>query len=138
MDFTLNFGAINLLVVFGATAAANLLGGIWYAPFVFGGLWRRVSGLPGSQESMVNPAGTFVSGFILQLIAASLLAGILGTNAGLVEGVQLGTLLGFGFVFTALAVTNLFERRSLILILINAGYHIVAMGIMGAIIGSWG
>ena len=137
MDFTINFGAINLLVVFGATVAANILGGIWYSPAVFGKVWRKAAGLPTS-DGMTNPAMTFVSGFILQLLVASMLAALLGPNAGATEGVQLGSLIGFSFVFTTIAVTNLFERRPLSLILINAGFHVVSLGLMGFIIGSWG
>ena len=138
MEFTYYFDAINLLVVFAATATANILGGLWYAPFVFGGIWRRASGKTGAVEPMTNPAGTFISGFILQLIIASLLAAMLGPGAGAQEGIQLGTLIAFAFVFTSTAMNNLFEQRPLTLILVNSGYHVVSMGTMGAIIGIWG
>ncbi|MBT8421625.1 MAG: DUF1761 domain-containing protein [Gammaproteobacteria bacterium] len=138
MDFTINFDAINLLVVFAATVVANILGGLWYSPFLFGNIWRKALGKTGQPEPMTNPAGTFIAGFVLQLIAASLLAAMLGPGAGAAEGIQLGTLLAFAFVFTATALNNLFERRTLIIIFVNAGYHVVAMGCMGAIIGTWG
>ncbi len=139
MDFTINFGAINLLVVFAATVAANLLGALWYSPFLFGKVWRRAAGLPPSGTgAMVNPVGTFISAFVLQLITASLLAAMLGGNAGLQSGARLGALVGFAFVFTALGVINLFEGRSIQLMLLHAGYHIVALSLMGAMLGNWG
>jgi len=138
MEFTLYFDSINLLIVFAATAFSNLLGGLWYSPFLFGGIWRRASGKTGAPEPMVNPAGTFVAGFVLQLIAASLIAALLGPSAGALEGVQLGTLIALAFVFTATTVNNLFERRKLSLIFVNSGYHVASMGSMGAIIGAWG
>ena len=75
--------------------------------------------------------------FILQLLAASMIAGILGTNKGGMEGVQLGTLLAFCFVMTAMGATNLFEKRPLSVIAVNSGYHIVSYGLMGFIIGTW-
>jgi hypothetical protein len=34
--------------------------------------------------------------------------------------------------------TNLFERRPITLILINSGYHVVSLCLMGFIIGTWG
>lgn len=138
MDFTINFDAINLVVVFAATVAAIFVGGLWYAPFLFGRLWYSISGKSETEGTSFNPTATFVSSFVLQLVAASLLAAILGPNAGTLVGIQLGTLIGLGFVFTSLGITNLFERRPLLLVLIKAGHHIVALGVMGAIIGTWG
>jgi hypothetical protein len=48
-----------------------------------------------------------------------------------------GFLAGFGCVATFIGTHYLFERRSLKLFLINAGYSIVALTIMGLIIGAW-
>lgn len=137
MDFTINFAVIDLLVVFGATVAANLLGALWYSPFFLGTPWRAASNKPAASGMMTNPAGTFVSAFVLQFIAGMLLAALLGPSAGGMTGARLGALIGFGFVFTALGVTNLFERRPIAVILINSGYHITALCVMGIIIGQW-
>ena len=57
MDFTINFGAINLLVVFGATVASNLLGGIWYSPLVFGKLWAAANNMELGTGGMGNAPG---------------------------------------------------------------------------------
>ena len=87
---------------------------------------------------MDAPVGTFISAFILHLLAASLLAALLGPSAGGATGFQFGSLIGFAFVFTAMGATNLFERRPVVLVLINSGYHILSLGAMGYIIGNWG
>ncbi|MEE4110119.1 MAG: DUF1761 domain-containing protein, partial [Halieaceae bacterium] len=44
-------------------------------------------------------------------------------------------LAGFGWVFFAFVVVGLFELRSRNYILINGGYWIVTMTVMGAILG---
>ena len=137
MEFAVNFASINLLVIFGATVAANLIGGVWYSPFMFGNMWRKDAELGESSGAMPNPAGTFVTAFILQLLAASMLGGLLGHNVGPSEGARLGALLGFTLVFTAVGITNLFEGRPRRLVVIHAGYHMVALSVMGAIIGQW-
>lgn len=137
MEFTIHFATINLLVVFGATVAALLLGAVWYSPIFLGKPWRAASGIPRSGDQMRDPVSTFVAGFFFQLLAASLLAGLLGPTATGIEGLQLGSLIAFGFVMTALGIINLFERRPIVLILIHSGYHIVSFGMMGFIIGQW-
>lgn len=137
MDFTINFGAINLLIVFGATVAANLLGGIWYSPLLFGKPWAAANNIKLGEQGMQNAPFTFVSAFVLQLFAASMIAALLGPNSSGGEGAQLGTLVAFSFVLTAMGITNLFERRPLTLILINVSFHVVAFGLMGYIIGEW-
>jgi hypothetical protein len=139
MDFTINFGAINLLIVFAATVAGNLLGGLWYSPLVFGKPWARANNMKlGGYSSDANIPGVFISSFILQLIAASMIAALLGPNSTGLEGAQLGTLIAFSFVFTAMGMTNLFERRPIHLIMINSTYHFVSFGLIGFIIGTWG
>ena len=138
MDFTINFSAINLLVVFAATVAANLLGALWYSPLVFGKPWRAANNMGQFTGEIGGSSGTFVASFILHLVSASLLAALLGPRAGGMVGLQLGSLIGFAFVMTAMGVTNLFEHRRSILILINSGYHIVSLALVGFIIGQWG
>jgi hypothetical protein len=138
MDFTINFGAINLLVVFGATVAANVLGGLWYAPFLFGKPWAKANNIKLGEQGLQNAPVVFTAAFIMQLFAASMIAGLLGTNSSGVEGIQLGTIIAFCFVLTAMGVTNLFERRPIHLIAINVSYHVVSYGLMGYIIGTWG
>ncbi|MCP4001964.1 MAG: DUF1761 domain-containing protein [Gammaproteobacteria bacterium] len=138
MDFTINFGAINLLVVFAATLASNLLGGIWYSPLVFGKPWAKANNINLGEQGMRNVPATFIASFVLQLIIASLIAALLGPNAGGMEGVQLGFIMAFSFVLTAMGMTNLFECRPIHLIMINSFYHIVSFCLMGFIIGAWG
>ena len=138
MDFTINFGSINLLVVFAATVAGNLLGGIWYSPLAFGKPWAKANKIDMGQQGMGNIPATFIASFVLQLIIASLIAALLGPNSTGMEGIQLGTIVAFCFVLTAMGMTNLFERRPIHLIFINSSYHVVSFGLMGFIIGTWG
>lgn len=137
MEFTLNFTSMNLLVLFGATVAANILGALWYSPFAFGKPWRAAAGLGEGSGSMGNPVGTFMTAFILQFFAACMIGGLAGNNAGFTDGSRLGALLGFSLVFTAVGMINLFEARPKRLVLIHGGYHITALALMGGIIGQW-
>jgi hypothetical protein len=61
----------------------------------------------------------------------------IGAGAGGAVGALAGFMAGFGWVFTFLGIIYLFESRSLALFMINAGYSVVSMTIMGFIIGIW-
>jgi hypothetical protein len=61
----------------------------------------------------------------------------LGRHAGLAWGAGAGALAGIGWATASLATVYLFERRSLILIMIDGGYFAVSYTVMGAILGVW-
>lgn len=129
---------INFLAVLAATVSTFLLGGIWYAPGVFGRAWMRECGF--TEESLKQKGGMgriFGGSFVLALVMALNLAAFLGDKATLGFGVFAGAAAGFGWVALAFGITYLFERRSLRLFFINAGYHAVAFTMMGAILGAW-
>ncbi|MES2693257.1 MAG: DUF1761 domain-containing protein [Verrucomicrobiota bacterium] len=135
MPETMTFNYLAILV---AALSNFLLGGIWYAPGVFGRAWMRECGF--TEESLKRMGGMgriFGGAFVLAVIMAFNLAAFIGPKASLSFGVFAGAAAGIGWVALAFGVTYLFERRSLKLFFINAGYHAVAFTMMGAIIGAW-
>jgi len=54
-----------------------------------------------------------------------------------VKGAQTGILMSVGFVATTTLTTYLYEGRPFNLFLINVGYIVVGMALMGAVIGAW-
>jgi hypothetical protein len=127
----------NWLAIIVATITAFVLGGAWYAKGLFGAAWMQAVGLTEDDAKNANMAKTFGGAFVLQLIAAMTLATFLGPESTWLSGVYTGLVIGFGFVATAYGVTYLFEQRPLRLFMINAGYNVVLLAIMGAIIGAW-
>lgn len=75
--------------------------------------------------------------FFLAFIASINLAMFLGEEKNVGMGAFWGFLAGFGWVATFVGTHYLFERRSFTLFLINAGYSIVALTVMGAILVAW-
>jgi hypothetical protein len=51
--------------------------------------------------------------------------------------VIVGFLAALGFVVTTYGTTSLFSGTSLTLYLINVGYHVIGLVVMGAILGAW-
>ena len=125
---------VNYLAVLLAAASAFLLGGLWYSLL----LARPWAGLTGQSEEKLksgNPALIFGGAFLLNLVAAYVLAMFVG-GTGLKFSALAGLAVGLCWVATAVGVAYLFERRPLGLWLINGGYVTLQYTAMGAIIGA--
>jgi hypothetical protein len=125
----LNYWAILL-----ASLSTFLLGGIWYSPAVFGKAWMRENGFTEEGMKNSNMVKIFGLALVLALISAVNLAMFLGPETNVVMGAVWGFAAGFGWVATFVGTHYLFERKSFTLFLINAGYSVVALTIMGVII----
>ena len=130
--------SFNYLAILVATVSTFLLGGLWYSPALFGRAWMREVGLTDEKCKAQGGVGRIMGlSFLLELIMAFNLAAFLGAKATLTFGLFAGAAAGFGWVALSFGVTYLFERKSLRLFFINAGYHGFALTIMGAILGAW-
>lgn len=128
----------NYLAILVATVSTFLLGGLWYSPVLFGRAWMREIGVnPEALAGKGNFGLIMGVSFVLELIMAFNLAAFIGAKASLTFGLFAGAAAGFGWVALSFGVTYLFERKSLCLFLINAGYHGVAFTLMGGILGAW-
>jgi hypothetical protein len=128
---------INYLAVLAAAASSFVIGGMWYSPILFGNAWLRETGLSDADLRKRNMGVVFGASFALSLVIAVNLAAFLEGPPNLSWGAAAGALAGIGWVAAAIAITYLFEAKSMKLFLINAGYHAVTFILMGAIIGVW-
>ena len=129
--------ALNYWAILVAALSTFLIGGLWYSPAVFGKAWMHENGF--TEEGMKNASMSKIFGlaFVLGLIAAVNLAMFMGEENRPSMGALWGFLAGFGWVATFVGTHYLFERRSFKLFLINAGYSVVALTVMGVIIAWW-
>jgi len=127
--------AINWLAVFAAAASAFIIGGLWYGP-LFGKVWMNANGY--SEEDLAKRSMPLVFGvsFLLMLAAAVNLAMFIGPEATMAFATMAGLAAGLGWVATFLGVIYLFEKRPAALWLVNGGYCVVALTVMGAILGA--
>ena len=133
----MGFHGLNLWAVLVAAISAFVLGGLWYAPFLFGGVWKKANGF-GAGERPVAGAKIFVIRFVLSLVMAVNLAMFLNDpKTNLAWGATAGFLAGFGWVAMGIGIVSLFERRPWSYVLVNGGYLTVALVVMGAILGGW-
>ncbi|HEX5112896.1 MAG TPA: DUF1761 domain-containing protein [Saprospiraceae bacterium] len=129
--------SINYWAILVSALSTFLIGGLWYSPAVFGKAWMRENGFTEEELKNGNMARIFGLSFVLALVAAINLAMFLGPEVNVGMGAFYGFLAGFGWVAMFIGTHYLFERKSFKLFLINAGYSVVALTIMGVIIGAW-
>ncbi len=128
---------LNYLAIVVAALSTFLIGGLWYSPAVFGKAWMKENGFTEEGMKGGNIVKIFGVAFILGLISAVNLAMFMGPENDPAMGALWGFLAGAGWVATFVGTHYLFERRSFKLFLINAGYSIVALTVMGIILAAW-
>jgi len=128
----------NYLAVIVSAIVYWLLGAIWFA-VLFGKQWMVLEGITDAQAKNANPAPLYVINFVLDVLLAFALAQICSwRNAGTAaRGASVGVLLWIGIVAPVTYVTNMYEMKPINLFLINEGYVLLGLIVMGAILGAW-
>ena len=157
----------NILAILAAAGSALVVGFIWYNPKVFGNAWMQAADMSEEKIKGGNMAKIFIMALVFAfLLAASLQmlvihqTGAYSMIGGKVtedtlpsfqafmddygnafrtfkHGALHGVLAGLFIALPILGTNALFERKSTKYILINSGYWIVTLGIMGGIICGW-
>jgi len=133
----MDLSQINYLAVLVAAVSCFVIGGLWYSPVLFANIWMKEASISQDEIKQTNMVKVFGLSFLLTLIITFNLAAFLGPDAGFVWGMTAGALAGIGWVAASLGILYLFERRSLKLFLINAGYLAFSFIVAGGIIGAW-
>lgn len=136
MDFQQSFESMNYFAVVVAALSAFVIGGLWYS-VLFEKSWMKENGFTQEDLRNSNMAKIFGGSFFLSLVISFILALFLGADRDAMSGAMAGFMAGIFWVAAAMGITYLFERKSLKLFLINAGYHVVTFTIMGLILGMW-
>ena len=136
----LDLGNINYIAVVVAIVINMALGAAWYSPLLFAKPWMAANDLT---EESISEAGSATKGYVVAVIASIVIAfaiALFAQASGVdtaVEGLLLGLAAGLGFVATTFAANYIFESRPLKLYLINAGYPVVSLALIGLLIGAW-
>lgn len=128
---------LNFLAILIAALATFFVGGLWYSPLLFAKPWMKENGLSDEDLKAGNYFKIYGATFVLSFIIGINLAMFFGTEITGSTGALYGFLAGFGWVSMSMATTYLFERKSIKLMLINCGYHVVTYTLVGFIIGVW-
>ncbi|MDX1765693.1 MAG: DUF1761 domain-containing protein [Candidatus Saccharimonadales bacterium] len=134
-------GEVDVLAAVVAILATMVLGAIWYAPQVFGEVWRKEAGL--SKKAMEDKEGmaTMYAGMIVLNLFTVWFLGATLIGTGVVEVLD-ATILGavFGLVFAAFphAVHAFFERKSVTYMALTGGHNILNFAVMALVLAVFG
>jgi hypothetical protein len=131
---------LNWPAIAAAAVAAFIFEAIWFSVFMIPWL----EGIGRSQDwflaaANINPALHYITAFLCSIVAAVVLSILTQTTGPQTarRGVLIAALVWVGFVATSWAKEYIFEVRTLQIFLINAGYSLVGLMLMGAITGAW-
>jgi len=138
----MDFANINYLAVLVAAVASFVLGALWYGKALFGKAWQQELGFSDEYLQEGSMGKIFGSSFVLMLVMALGMAMLVQGHAGdrdidAMQGLYHGLYVGLFFIATSMGINLLYQRRSLKLWLIDSGYQIVFLALMGAILGAW-
>ena len=128
---------LNLLAIVVAAVVTFVIGGLWYSPALFHRAWMRANKLTEADITGGNTGLIFGVAFVFALIMSFNLAMFLDApDTTMAWGAAAG---GLASIWVALGIGTvaLFERRPFSYTLINGGYWVVSLVLMGAIIGGW-
>ena len=129
--------SINYWAVLVAAVSSFVIGGLWYAPFLFGNAWQKAVGLTDEQLKNANMARTFGLSFVMSVLISYGMAMFFASEVDFQMGLMYGSMTALFFVIPSMGINSLFEHHSLKLFLINAGYNLVTYVVIGGIIGAW-
>ena len=131
---------LNWLSVILSAITPMVLGFIWYHKALFGNAWMEATGITEEKAKEANMAVVFGVSFVMALLLTFFLIGFNnqpgqeGEFDTFGHGAAHGLIVGL-FIAMPLFITNgLFEQRSWKHMLINVGYWIVTLVIMGGIV----
>jgi len=132
---------VNYLAVLVAALATFFLGGLWYSPLLFAKAWVKAHGYsPERVQQMQKGAGKAYAGSVLAYLVMAFVLAILVAYCGAAswqQGAWIGFLCWLGFAATIGLTANLFSEKSFAVYWIDAGYQLVYLVLMGAILGAW-
>ncbi len=140
----MTFAGVNYLAIVIAAVAAWVAGAAWYMSL--GKIWMAALGktpeeIEACRQQRPSPL-PFIYAFVSALVMAWVLAGLIGHlgpgQVTLRNGVISGAFCWLGFVVTTMLVNYSFAQRDVRLLLIDGGYWLLVLLLIGAIIGAWG
>jgi hypothetical protein len=130
---------MNYLAVLVSAAASFLIGWAWFMilfkePYIRG-LNKTAEELAKGPTAVPSLLLQFAGNLVMAFVLAWFIARLNANTA--MEGIKVGALAWLGFIVAVLGPYYAFQAYPFSFFLINAGYPLVSLLLMGAILGMW-
>ena len=130
--------SMNYAAILVAAVANYVIATIWYAA-IFGKVWMKLTGINDMKPAPVNMILVFIGSLVMSFILYHM---IMFGNAFLhVSGIQGGLMGGFhswlGFIAPVTLSTKLYEKKPWGLWLLDNGFWLISLLVMGMILSMW-
>ena len=159
-----NFMEMNFLAILVAALSSFVVGFVWYNPKVFGNIWMKEIGMTEEKARQSNMLKVFSLVFIFAFLLAFMMPSLVIHQVGAMQlaggnaadpafltymeaygdkfrtfqhGALHGCIAALFIALPVIATNALFEQKSFKYVCITAGYWIVVMTLMGAIVCGW-
>ncbi len=128
---------VNFLAVLIAAVANYVIAMIWYAA-IFGKLWQKLTGITDMKPAVLNIVLVFIGSFVLSFVLYHSIA--FGNAYVKTSGITGGLMGGFwswlGFIAPVTLTTKLYENKPWGLWLLDNGFWLISLLVMGAILSA--
>lgn len=137
----MQFTTINYVAVIVAALATFFIGALWYSPLLFAKQWMKAHGY--TEEKLKEMQKTAMPAYVVSLVCYLVMAYVLAMFIGAMNiasakgGMWMGFFAWLGFAATLGLTANMFSDKKLATYFIDAGYQLVYLLVMGAILGAW-
>lgn len=118
-----------------------LIGGLWYSPVGFSAVWMRGLGITPQdiKEARISVSAGLAASAAASLAQVMVLVGLLHRigSVSALEGALIGVTIAFAFSFLPMLKDRVWAGRAWSVILVDAGYEVVAAALIGGLAGWW-
>lgn len=130
---------INFVEVLVAAIASMVVGFLWYSPMVLGKAWMKEMGLTSDklQKAQREMGNLYGLSFVVALITAYVLSHVMMLSMdfygyeAMMTGITTAFWMWLGFIMPVQLTDQIFGSKKWKLFMINTGYQLIALIVMG-------
>lgn len=134
---------VNYLAILVAGVVSMVIGFLWYSPMLFGKPWMKLMGYTAEslKKAQKEMGKLYAVCFVLTLVMGYVLSHVMTMSMSFFHYDALSTGLisafwmWFGFVMPVQATDAIFGSKKVNLFVINSGFQLAALLVMGAVLG---
>ncbi len=133
-----NFIVSHPFAIILSMLAYMIIGSLWYSPMMFMKPWAKMTGIDKVKKDKLKKP--MIMGMMMGLLVSFVQAVVLGRTMQITSmghwsyALMIATILWFPFVFLVMAQSYAYTMKSWKLLLIDAGYQLIAMWAMALVL----